>query len=167
MHGILCVLFGSVFLKLVDTWAVRIKNVKLMLSRGSFSVASYAIVANPRPLLCPADLPCVSQTFLVSCISCESLAFLLPLMKVTHFYRFQSATPSSSPESYLFLSFLTHFLQNFDNIVLFSLNPRSPGGGGGSNWPPLDFFGFKFLLLDRLPKALVQLFLVCEHIFWH
>ena len=31
--------------------------------------------------------------------------------------------------------------------------------------PPLDFFGFKFLLLDRLPKALAQLFLVCEHIF--
>ena len=29
----------------------------------------------------------------------------------------------------------------------------------------LDFFGFKFLLLDRLPKALAQLFLVCEHIF--
>ena len=31
--------------------------------------------------------------------------------------------------------------------------------------PPLDFFGFKFLLLDRLLKALAQLFLVCEHIF--
>ena len=30
---------------------------------------------------------------------------------------------------------------------------------------PLDFFGFKFLLLDRLSKALAQLFLVCEHIF--
>ena len=40
------------------------------------------------------------------------------------------------------------------------------GGGGGSNWPPaLDFFGLKFLLLDRLSKALAQLFLVCEHIF--
>ena len=25
--------------------------------------------------------------------------------------------------------------------------------------------GFKFLLLDRLSKALAQLFLVCEHIF--
>ena len=31
---------------------------------------------------------------------------------------------------------------------------------GGSNWPPLDFLGFKFLLLDRLSKAF-------EHIFWH
>ena len=28
--------------------------------------------------------------------------------------------------------------------------------------PPLDFFGFKCLLLDRLSKALAQLFLVCE-----
>ena len=37
--------------------------------------------------------------------------------------------------------------------------------GGGQSEPPLDFFGFKFLLLDRLPKALAQLFLVCEHIF--
>ena len=26
--------------------------------------------------------------------------------------------------------------------------------------PPLEFFGFNFLLLDRLPKALVQLFFV-------
>ena len=26
---------------------------------------------------------------------------------------------------------------------------------------PLDFFGFKFLFLDRLSKALEQLFLVC------
>ena len=39
--------------------------------------------------------------------------------------------------------------------------------GGGVNLNPLDFFGFKFLLLDRLSKALAQLFLVCEHIFWH
>ena len=30
---------------------------------------------------------------------------------------------------------------------------------------PLDFFGFKFLLLGRLSKALAQLFLVYEHIF--
>ena len=42
-----------------------------------------------------------------------------------------------------------------------------PLRGGGSNWPPPRFFGFKFLLLDRLSKALAQLFLVCEHIFWH
>ena len=38
-------------------------------------------------------------------------------------------------------------------------------GGGHIDPPPLDFFGFKFLLLDRLSKALAQLFLVCEHIF--
>ena len=46
---------------------------------------------------------------------------------------------------------------------------RGWGGGGGSNWPPplLEFFGFKILLLNRLLKALAQLFLVCEHIFWH
>ena len=34
-------------------------------------------------------------------------------------------------------------------------------GGGGFKLTPLDFFGFKFMLLDRLSKALVQLFLVC------
>ena len=39
------------------------------------------------------------------------------------------------------------------------------GGGGVKLTPTLDFFGFKFLLLDRLSKALAQLFLVCEHIF--
>ena len=39
--------------------------------------------------------------------------------------------------------------------------------GGGPNWPPLDFLGFKVLLLNRLTKALAQLFLVCEHISWH
>ena len=33
--------------------------------------------------------------------------------------------------------------------------------------PLLDFYGFKFLLLDRLSKALAQLFLVCKHIFWY
>ena len=37
--------------------------------------------------------------------------------------------------------------------------------GGGQIDPPSIFFGFKFLLLDRLSKALAQLFLVCEHIF--
>ena len=46
------------------------------------------------------------------------------------------------------------------------LNPRSLEGGGGQiDPPPLDFFDFQFLLLDRLSKALAQLFLVCEHIF--
>ena len=42
---------------------------------------------------------------------------------------------------------------------------RGGGGGGGQIDPLLDVFGFKFLLLDRLSKALAQLFLVCEHIF--
>ena len=34
------------------------------------------------------------------------------------------------------------------------------GGGGWVRLPPLSLFGFKFLFLDRLPKALVQLFFV-------
>ena len=37
--------------------------------------------------------------------------------------------------------------------------------GGGVKLTPLDFFGSKFLILDRLSKALAQLFLVCAHIF--
>ena len=37
------------------------------------------------------------------------------------------------------------------------LNPIRHEGGGEA----LDFFGFKFLFLDRLPKALAQLFFVC------
>ena len=46
------------------------------------------------------------------------------------------------------------------------INPRSLERRGGQiEPPPLDFFGFEFLLLDRLSKALTQLFLVCEHIF--
>ena len=40
-------------------------------------------------------------------------------------------------------------------------------GGGEWNWPLLNFCGFKFLLLDRLSKALKQLFLLWEHICWH
>ena len=41
------------------------------------------------------------------------------------------------------------------------------GGGGVQINPPLhlDFFGFKFLLLDRLSNALAQLPLVYEHMF--
>ena len=45
-----------------------------------------------------------------------------------------------------------------------NFNPRSLGGGVKLT-PPLDFSGFRFLLLNRLSKALAQLFLVCEHIF--
>ena len=33
--------------------------------------------------------------------------------------------------------------------------------GGGVNLYPLEFFGLKFLFLDRLPKALAQLFFAC------
>ena len=41
------------------------------------------------------------------------------------------------------------------------LNPRSlEGGGGRVKETPLDFFGFKFLQVDRLAKTLVQLFFV-------
>ena len=43
------------------------------------------------------------------------------------------------------------------------VNPRSLEEG--VKLTPLDFFGFKYLLLDRLSKAWAQLFLVCEHIF--
>ena len=35
-----------------------------------------------------------------------------------------------------------------------ALNPRSLMRGDQLDPPPLDFFGFKFLLLDRLSKAL-------------
>ena len=34
------------------------------------------------------------------------------------------------------------------------------GEGGGVNLTPLDFFGFKYLLLDRLSKAMAPLFFV-------
>ena len=55
-----------------------------------------------------------------------------------------------------------HFRELISSLTLEALR----GGGGGQIDPhPLDFFGFKFLLLDRLSKALAQLFLVCEHIF--
>ena len=45
--------------------------------------------------------------------------------------------------------------------VSVDFNPRRHKGGGGVNLTPLDFFGLKFLFLDRLPKALAQLFFVC------
>ena len=54
----------------------------------------------------------------------------------------------------------------FDIVSNVTLTLEALGGGGGQiDPPPLDFFGFKILLLDRLSKALAQLFLVCEHIF--
>ena len=47
-----------------------------------------------------------------------------------------------------------------------SFKPRSlEEAGGGHIDPPPRFFGFRFLLLDQLSKALAQLFLVWEHIF--
>ena len=51
-------------------------------------------------------------------------------------------------------------------VIVYSLTLEALKGGRGQIDPsPLDFLGFKFLLLDRLSKALAQLFLVCEHIF--
>ena len=38
-------------------------------------------------------------------------------------------------------------------------------GGGGVKLTPIVFFGFKFLLLDRLPKALAQLSLFVNTYF--
>ena len=46
---------------------------------------------------------------------------------------------------------------SFERLTLEAL---SGGRGGGVQSDPLDFFGFKLLLLDRLAKALVQLFFV-------
>ena len=42
----------------------------------------------------------------------------------------------------------------------YQLTLEGIGGGGGVKLMPFDFFGFKLLFLDRLPKALVQLFFV-------
>ena len=42
----------------------------------------------------------------------------------------------------------------------FAFNPRRHKGGGVNLTPSLEFFGFKFLFFDRLPKALAQLFFV-------
>ena len=42
-----------------------------------------------------------------------------------------------------------------------AINPRRHKGGGVNLTPLLDLFGLKFLFLDRLPKALAQLFFVC------
>ena len=65
--------------------------------------------------------------------------------------------------------FLNRFIYYYISFMQASVavNPRSLEGGGGVKLTPLDFFGFKFLLLYRLSKALAQLFLVCEYIFWH
>ena len=52
-------------------------------------------------------------------------------------------------------------------VLLLNYTLEALKGGGVKLTPPSIFFGFKFLLLDRLSKALAQLFLVCEHIFWH
>ena len=53
------------------------------------------------------------------------------------------------------------------HIPLLTLEALRRGGGGVKLTHPPRFFGFKFLFLDRLAKALAQLFVVCEHIFWH
>ena len=54
----------------------------------------------------------------------------------------------------------------FSQPFLCALTLEALRGGGVKLTPPhLDFFGFKFLLLDRLSKALAQLPLVYEHMF--
>ena len=58
-----------------------------------------------------------------------------------------------------------YILRTFEAKPLNILNPRRHKGGGGQSDPPLDFFGLKFLFLDRLPKALAQLFFVSRDIF--
>ena len=52
-------------------------------------------------------------------------------------------------------------------MTLLTLEALRGGKGVKLTPPSLDFSGFKVLLLDRLSKALAQLFLGCEHIFWH
>ena len=60
---------------------------------------------------------------------------------------------------------LVNFLKK-DRETLLALEALR-GGGGGCQVDSLEFFGFKFLFLDRLSKALAQLFLVCKYIFGH
>ena len=115
------------------------------------------------------------------------LLFLSYFMSLSFFFFFSalSLSPSLSlslslPQVPVFISFsFPVLLQNtvpFPDLlhgyvpVLVCLNPRSLEGEGGGDGgqidsPSLNFFGFKFLLLDRLSNALVQLFLVCQHIF--
>ena len=52
------------------------------------------------------------------------------------------------------------YLSDHCQIVAWLTLEGMGGGGGGDQSDPLDFFGFKFLFLDRLPKALAQLFFV-------
>ena len=59
---------------------------------------------------------------------------------------------------------IVYTIGNINETNSVSLNLEGIGGGGGGVnliSPPLNFFGFKFLFLDRLPKALAQLFFVC------
>ena len=62
------------------------------------------------------------------------------------------------------MAFKKVFKKYFEDVLKTFLTPRSLEGGFKLP-PPLNFFGFKVLLLDRLSKALAQLFFVCEHIF--
>ena len=49
----------------------------------------------------------------------------------------------------------------FENSIFWELSLTLEGIRGVNLTPPLDFFGLKVLFLDRLPKALAQLFFVC------
>ena len=75
----------------------------------------------------------------------------------------------TSPESYLNLPFerFGRILFNKVDSLPYVISSLTLEGirGGGVNQTPLDFFGLKFLFLYRLPKALAQLFSVCQDIF--
>ena len=61
--------------------------------------------------------------------------------------------------------FVTHSSKKMYRVFL---TLEALRGGGVELTSPLRFFlAINFLLLDRLSNALSQLFLVCEHIFWH
>ena len=64
-----------------------------------------------------------------------------------------------------FHAFLSPFaLENISNrsktvlVILIALTLEGIRGGGVNLIPPRFFFGLKFLFLDRLPKALAQMF---------
>ena len=61
--------------------------------------------------------------------------------------------------------FFRDVLQSFQYFPMNLLTLEALRRGGGQIDPPLDFFGFKFVLLGGLSKPLAQLFLVCENIF--
>ena len=60
-----------------------------------------------------------------------------------------------------FHAFLSRNISNRSKtvlVILIALTLEGIRGGGGQSDPPSIFFGLKFLFLDRLPKALAQMF---------